>query len=59
MKHSKQWVILLRHGIAEERSESIADEERALTGEGRRRMKSSARGLIRLLPPIDWPDALP
>ena len=53
MSASKQWVVLLRHGIAEERGGAVAEEERALTSRGRRRMRSSARGLVRLLPPID------
>ncbi len=48
----KQWVILLRHGIAETPG-SIPDEERALTGKGRRRMRASSRGLLRLIPRID------
>lgn len=53
MSASKQWIILLRHGIAEERSDAVAEEERALTGRGRRRMRDAARGLVRLLPAID------
>ena len=52
MQRSKQWVILLRHGIAEEPG-SVPDEERALTSRGQRRMKSSARGLASLIPAID------
>lgn len=53
MKQSTQWIILLRHGIAEERGPDIPDDERTLTAKGRRRMRRSARGLAQLLPPID------
>ena len=52
MSDAKQWVILLRHGIAQERG-TAPEEERALTPRGRRRMRKAARGLARLLPPID------
>jgi len=52
MNRSEQWVILLRHGIAEARG-SIPDEERELTGKGRRRMRRSARALTRLIPAVD------
>ena len=53
MGASRQFVILLRHGIAEDRGGDVVEEERALTRRGRRRMRSSARGLVRLLPAID------
>jgi phosphohistidine phosphatase len=36
---------LVRHGIAEDASQEVSDEERALTSEGKRRMKEIARGL--------------
>lgn len=52
MKATKQWVILMRHGIAEPRG-SQPDDERALTAKGRRRTKGSARGLARLIPGIE------
>jgi phosphohistidine phosphatase len=39
---------LVRHGIAEELGPQIDDAERALTPEGRRRMKEIARGLRQL-----------
>jgi phosphohistidine phosphatase len=41
-------VILLRHGIAEERVGEKPDEERALTPEGQKKMKSVAKGLAEL-----------
>jgi phosphohistidine phosphatase len=43
-------IVLLRHGIAEERVEGMKDEERSLTAEGNKRMKQIARGLAELLP---------
>lgn len=36
---------LVRHGIAHEASATTSDAERALTGEGKRRMKEAARAL--------------
>ncbi len=45
-----RFVVLLRHGIAEERSEGKSDEERSLTSEGHARMKQIAKGLERALP---------
>lgn len=46
----ERFVILLRHGIAEEASAEKRDEDRGLTKEGNARMKQIARGLARLLP---------
>jgi phosphohistidine phosphatase len=46
----ERFVILLRHGIAEEPSEGKKDEDRSLTPEGHARMKQIARGLERTLP---------
>lgn len=46
----ERFVVLLRHGIAEERTEAKADEDRSLTPEGHARMKQIARGLERAFP---------
>lgn len=46
----ERFVVLLRHGIAEERTEAKADEDRSLTPEGHARMKQVARGLERAFP---------
>jgi phosphohistidine phosphatase len=46
----ERFVILLRHGIAEEASAEKKDEDRALTVEGHARMKQIARGLESALP---------
>jgi len=46
----EQFVVLLRHGIAEDASPGQKDEDRALTPEGQKRMKEIARGLARLFP---------
>lgn len=43
-------IVLLRHGIAEEKTEGKADEERSLTAEGHARMKQIARGLAVAFP---------
>src|SRR5512140_3770476 len=48
-----QFVILFRHGIAEERSADKPDEDRALTGKGRKRMKRISRGLEVIPPKVD------
>lgn len=45
-----RFIILLRHGIAEDKSASKSDEERSLTPEGHGRMKQVARGLERAFP---------
>lgn len=50
MEKKERFLVLLRHGIAEERSATKADAERELTAEGHRRMKEIARGLATLLP---------
>ena len=44
------FIVLLRHGIAEERDGSKPDEERELTEDGHKRMKQIARSLARLFP---------
>jgi phosphohistidine phosphatase SixA len=41
----ERFVVLLRHGIAEDPVEGRTDEERALTSEGHARMKQIAKGL--------------
>lgn len=46
----ERFLILLRHGIAEERTEDKKDEDRSLTAEGHARMKEVARGLGRIFP---------
>jgi phosphohistidine phosphatase len=50
MRDGERFVILLRHGIAEERSADKPESERALTAEGHSRMDEIARGLARLAP---------
>lgn len=46
----ERFIILLRHGIAEERSPEKKDEDRGLTKEGHARTKEIARGLAAALP---------
>lgn len=46
----ERFLVLFRHGIAEEPSEGKADEDRSLTPEGHARMKQIARGLERAFP---------
>lgn len=46
----ERFLILFRHGIAEEASAEKKDEDRSLTAEGHARMKQIARGLERALP---------
>ena len=50
-------LLLIRHAAAEDRETFAAtgapDEDRPLTGRGRRRMRSAARGLVSLVPRID------
>jgi phosphohistidine phosphatase len=45
-----RFIVLLRHGMAEEKTEAKADEDRSLTPEGHARMKQIARGLERAFP---------
>lgn len=49
----KGFVILLRHGIAEERTAEKPDEERRLTEKGKQRMKRIAGTLARIFPEAD------
>jgi phosphohistidine phosphatase len=46
----ERFIVLLRHGIAEDPSPGKKDEDRGLTAEGHARMKEIARGLERALP---------
>ncbi len=48
-----RFVVLLRHGIAEDATGEMKDEDRALTSEGKARMKEIARGLARIVPEVD------
>lgn len=50
---SERTIVLLRHGIAEEKSADGKDETRSLTAEGRARMRDVARGLAELFPKVD------
>lgn len=45
-----RFIVLLRHGIAEEKTDEKEDEDRSLTSEGHARMKQIARGLERAFP---------
>lgn len=49
---AERFVVLLRHGIAEDPTPDKPDEERGLTAEGHARMKQIARGLERALPRV-------
>jgi phosphohistidine phosphatase len=50
MGSGERFVVLLRHGIAEERTGSKPDEDRHLTTEGHARMKQAAKGLTGIFP---------
>lgn len=45
-----RFLVLLRHGIAEDKVEGKPDEERSLTPEGHARMKLIAKGIERAFP---------
>lgn len=45
-----RFLVLLRHGIAEERTDAKPDEERSLTAEGHGRMKQISKGLQEIFP---------
>jgi phosphohistidine phosphatase len=49
----ERFIVLLRHGIAEEATPEKKDEDRSLTAEGHARMKLIARGLERTLPKVE------
>lgn len=44
------FIVLLRHGIAEDKAPDKPDEQRKLTDTGKRRMKQIARTLARIFP---------
>ena len=46
----ERFLVFLRHGIAEERTEDKSDEDRSLTAEGHARMKKIALGMEVALP---------
>ena len=46
-------IVLLRHGIAEDKSVDKPDEERRLTREGNEKMKRVAKALAKMLPAVD------
>ncbi|MGZ5431761.1 MAG: SixA phosphatase family protein [Thermoanaerobaculia bacterium] len=48
----ERFIVLLRHGIAEDATPDKKDEDRGLTAEGHARMKQIARGLERALPKV-------
>jgi phosphohistidine phosphatase len=45
-----RFLVMLRHGIAEEKTDAKRDEERSLTSEGHGRMKMIAKGIERAFP---------
>lgn len=49
---AERFVVLLRHGVAEDASPQVPDEERSLTADGHARMKQNAIGLERTLPRV-------
>ena len=49
---AERFIVLLRHGIAEEATPGKKDEDRGLTSEGHARMKEIARGLVQALPKV-------
>ncbi len=50
MREGERFLVLLRHGIAEDRDGSKPDAERELTEAGHKRMKEIGRGLAELFP---------
>lgn len=46
----ERFIVLLRHGLAEDAVEGKSDEERELTSEGHAQMKQIAKGLERAFP---------
>ncbi len=49
---NERFIILLRHGISEEKTAEMKDEDRSLTPEGHARMKQIGRGLEQALPRV-------
>ena len=45
-----RFIVLLRHGLAEEKTADKPDQERSLTSDGHARMKQIARGIERAFP---------
>ena len=50
IQERERFIVLLRHGLAEDRAPDRSDDERALTADGHARMKQIARGLERVFP---------
>jgi phosphohistidine phosphatase len=50
---SERFIILLRHGLAEDATAETRDEDRSLSAEGHATMKQIARGLERAMPRVD------
>ena len=50
MVEGERFIILFRHGIAEDHGKGKPDEQRELTEDGHRRMKEIGRGLASLFP---------
>jgi phosphohistidine phosphatase len=50
MQQGERFIILLRHGIAEDHGADKPEEQRELTDEGHRKMKKIGRGLAELFP---------
>jgi phosphohistidine phosphatase len=48
----ERFIVLLRHGLAEDATPEKKDEDRSLTAEGHARMKEIALGLERALPKV-------
>jgi phosphohistidine phosphatase len=53
MEEGERFIILMRHGIAEDPGEDKPDEQRELTDEGHRKMKKIGRGLAELFPRVE------
>jgi len=53
LESRQQFVVLLRHGVAEERTDEKPDSDRSLTKEGIQKMKKISRGLAELFPDAD------
>src|SRR6185295_15997011 len=53
MPSADHLILVLRHGIAEPASPGVADEERALTSEGKRKTREVARGMRVLELPVE------
>lgn len=50
VKSVDRFLVLLRHGIAEERRDGLPDRERRLTKEGVRKIRQIGRGIAAILP---------